>query len=121
MLRWVENRTLDRGHFEGGASCRFSTLSACVEAEFDGHETRLCYTSSGLFCPCVCDWAEGSPLRRRPLGKGRVSGSQSVRNPRVRTGTAVCPLPVRDPDEKLTIAVDRVGWAGDSHRRFRSS
>lgn len=43
MLRWAENRTQDTGRSMGGIRVA-SPHSACVEAEFDGHRARLCYT-----------------------------------------------------------------------------
>jgi hypothetical protein len=49
------------------------------------------------------------------LGKGRVSVgvSQSVIRSRVRTYGCVL-FQFRDPDEKLEVAMDRVGWAAHS-------
>jgi hypothetical protein len=89
MLRLAENRTPDRGISMGGASCRFSTLSACVEAEFDGHEEEAQGCATRPLVYFVLVFTTGLRDGLYPdvaLGKGRVSVrvSQSVIR-RVRT------------------------------------
>ncbi|PMD35156.1 hypothetical protein L207DRAFT_516095 [Hyaloscypha variabilis F] len=72
QLRWVENRTQDRGIWMGGpwelrvASPHPHPPVCRLEAEFDEQPARLCYSFCSILCPFALGW--GSPLQRPESG-----------------------------------------------------